>query len=62
MPLYEFLCQECGEQFTIRVSISEKDGTKCPQCASNEVKQKLGGNFIVPGNSGCQSPPQGGFN
>jgi len=61
LPLYEFVCRKCGEEFTTRMSMSEREQAKCPQCASDQLKQKWGGNFIVGGGRGCEYPPRGGF-
>ncbi|NLW16133.1 MAG: zinc ribbon domain-containing protein [Firmicutes bacterium] len=34
MPVYDFRCPNCGERFTVRTSISEKDLVRCPACDS----------------------------
>lgn len=39
MPIYEFRCQDCGEKFSVMVSISEKDKVACPACQSTNIKQ-----------------------
>lgn len=39
MPTYEYLCQDCGEPFDLRASISEySKGLKpqCPRCGSEK--------------------------
>jgi putative FmdB family regulatory protein len=43
MPTYEYLCEKCGEQFTLTMSFSEYAAGKvtCPKCHSPEVKQQL---------------------
>jgi len=62
MPLYEFTCKKCSENFTVRVSISEKDSVKCPQCSSSELQQKYSAEFLIPskGND-CGAPPNSAF-
>lgn len=35
MPLYEYQCMECGDNFELLVSFSEaKDHKTCPKCTS----------------------------
>ncbi|MBW1918179.1 MAG: zinc ribbon domain-containing protein [Deltaproteobacteria bacterium] len=43
MPTYEFKCEKCGAEFTLIMSMSERESTKvkCPQCESEDVKQQL---------------------
>lgn len=40
MPIYEYICQDCEEKFSLLQSIhvSEKD-TVCPKCSSHNVKK-----------------------
>jgi putative FmdB family regulatory protein len=41
MPIYEYRCKGCGEEFSRMVSISEQGSSppRCPKCASDEVRQ-----------------------
>ena len=41
MPLYEFVCQECGNQFEKVVSFTATTAPACTACESNEVKRKM---------------------
>jgi putative FmdB family regulatory protein len=43
MPTYEFACGKCGKEFSLILSMKEKESTKptCPQCGSDEVVQQL---------------------
>lgn len=43
MPVYEFVCQKCGHDFSLVVSISAYTTTKftCPECQSDQVKRQL---------------------
>lgn len=41
MPTYEYKCENCNNEFSIILSISEKEKEKvtCPSCKSDKVKQ-----------------------
>jgi putative FmdB family regulatory protein len=40
MPIYEYTCQACGEDFEKFVrSMSAQNNVKCPQCGSEQVKK-----------------------
>jgi putative FmdB family regulatory protein len=46
MPIYEFLCRQCGKNFTSALSIAEaerkrKEGFQCPGCGSANVVQQI---------------------
>ena len=42
MPLFEFVCSQCGDQFEELVrSSSVIEGVVCPSCHSVEVKKKV---------------------
>lgn len=43
MPTYEYLCGQCGHEFTIVISLGEYEAGKvnCPKCNSPEVKQQM---------------------
>ena len=44
MPIYEFRCAACGEQFEIISSLAERDESAvCPSCGGRDVSQVLGG-------------------
>lgn len=42
MPIFEFVCEDCGKPFEelLRSSFSIVD-VECPHCGSSEVKKKL---------------------
>lgn len=39
MPLYEYVCTECGGRFERLVSYVEADGVRCRRCGSGEVRR-----------------------
>jgi len=56
MPAYDFKCKSCDKKFSVRVSISERDRVKCPDCGSSSVKQLLTP-FSVTVKSGSSGMP-----
>jgi putative FmdB family regulatory protein len=42
MPLYEYKCNDCGEQFEKMIRFSEANAIPtCPKCASLDTQKKL---------------------
>lgn len=42
MPIFEFVCTQCGENFEELVrSASSTDEVICPKCQSQQVKKKI---------------------
>ncbi len=42
MPIFEFVCSECGHPFEELLRTSDAiAGLTCPQCGSPQVKKKL---------------------
>jgi putative FmdB family regulatory protein len=59
MPIYEYICMKCNEKFSVLQNIHSSEGnTKCPKCASREVKKAISafscasgsgsGDFAIP--------------
>lgn len=48
MPLYEFLCSECGELYTDLVKLGTEKA-KCPKCGSIAEKVMSVPNFVLKG-------------
>jgi putative FmdB family regulatory protein len=42
MPLYEYHCQDCCNDFEARRPMAEADQAECPNCEGTRVKRKLG--------------------
>ncbi len=40
MPIYEFVCEECGKEFEELVLGSNRD-VKCPACSSQRCNKKM---------------------
>lgn len=42
MPLYEYRCENCGEEFEKLVRVSEADLTQpCPNCGASRTYKKI---------------------
>ena len=42
MPIYEFECSSCGNQFELLRSFSETTAPNCPTCNSDHVERQMG--------------------
>jgi putative FmdB family regulatory protein len=52
MPIYEYLCNDCGRKFEISQSINDCPLCNCPECNGSVQRIISGGNgFILKGNS-----------
>ena len=50
MPIYEFVCEDCGYEEDLMRKISEPSQTLCPKCGSqNFMKQLSAANFKLKG-------------
>lgn len=54
MPFFDFKCEKCGHQFTVRVSNDEKSKVKCEKCGHPRVIQLLSP-FFSPGSKTASS-------
>lgn len=44
MPAYEYVCKDCGKEFTVFLSMKEYEShpkTVCPHCTSDHVERKM---------------------
>lgn len=41
MPIYEYQCQDCGEQLEVLQKISDAPLEKCPACGKPTLKKKV---------------------
>jgi len=52
MPIYEFVCEECREEFEkFVISASYANQVKCPKCGSEKVTKKISA-CAIGGDSG----------
>lgn len=64
MPIYEYRCTECNEEFSLLQSIhSAENDTKCPKCFSGKVKKVVSAfSYASDSEGGLSSPmPSSGF-
>ena len=54
MPSYDFVCQECGTSFEVRLSMSayaDGEGRTCTQCGSSKVERAYTTVNVIAGGS-----------
>lgn len=51
MPTYEYVCKDCGHEWTELQAMSAKPTEKCPECGKKAAKRKIssGGGLIFKG-------------
>lgn len=65
MPIYEYQCSDCGEEFEKLVRLSEADAKpECPNCESHKTQKRLStfashGFAKVAGGSSCRNSTSG---
>lgn len=56
MPIYEFICEECFEEFEKLVSFSQSEiEINCPTCGSELIRKKISSFAAVAGGSRRES-------
>jgi putative FmdB family regulatory protein len=47
MPTYEFLCTKCQKEFSVTMTIREREEKKptCPTCGGSDLEPLMGGFF-----------------
>ena len=56
MPLYEYTCSNCGENFDKIVRFSEADQMPdCPACGEKETRKKISAGALIGGSSRSSS-------
>ncbi|MEW6670077.1 MAG: zinc ribbon domain-containing protein [Thermodesulfobacteriota bacterium] len=41
MPVYEYECESCGQQFEYMIFTSSDPEPQCPKCAAGKVKRMI---------------------
>lgn len=50
MPIYEYVCSNCGHELEIMQKMSDKPLKKCPKCSKQKLQKKVSaGGFILKG-------------
>jgi putative FmdB family regulatory protein len=52
MPSYDFVCQECGNPYEARLSMSAYsagEGRECPKCGSTQVERAFTAVNVIAG-------------
>lgn len=52
MPLYEFICQDCGKPTEVRASVADYSkglGARCPYCGSGRLARTFSGIGLTRG-------------
>lgn len=52
MPSYDFVCQDCGAPYEVRLSISAYsagEGRRCPSCGSEKVDRAFTAVNVIAG-------------
>ncbi len=53
MPIYEYVCRECGHEFELFVrSMAEADQGLCPKCQSRQISKRFSTFASKSGGSG----------
>jgi putative FmdB family regulatory protein len=53
MPIFEYLCEDCGAKFEKLVRRPASDEVLCPSCGQNHLAQQLS-IFAAPGNGASE--------
>jgi putative FmdB family regulatory protein len=59
MPIFEFVCEVCGNDFEELVFSSSTASVRCPACESQQVKKKIS-TFATKAPSGKSTSSWGG--
>ncbi len=57
MPIYEFVCKTCGNEFEAIVSSTDTTSVSCQSCKSGEVKKVMSASSIKVGGSAAPLGP-----
>lgn len=59
MPIYEYECCDCENEFEMFTTLHERDQVKCPKCHSKKVKRLISklGYLKHPDQAGHKTSP-----
>lgn len=57
MPIYEYICRECGHGFEVRQSAAARP--RCPKCAGGRLEKQL--SVFATGGGASTRASEGGF-
>ena len=57
MPIYEYVCNSCGEEFEAIVSPTDLASVSCESCQSGDVKKVMSASAIKVGGSAAPLGP-----
>ena len=61
MPIYEYLCQDCGASHEVIQKISDAPLVDCPQCGQPELKKQISApSFRLKGGGWYETDFKGG--
>lgn len=63
MPIFEYHCNQCDNEFEKLVFSGEKEDFTCPVCQSGDINKKVSASSVLSkGSSGsCAAPASSGF-
>lgn len=53
MPIFNFICKECGHAFGKLIPFAQKEQVKCPQCQGKSLAEDYSG--YGSANQGCKN-------
>jgi putative FmdB family regulatory protein len=59
MPIYEFICRDCGHEFE-EISSYDAGSVTCPHCETNRVEKLMSspGGYHINGSNGASTRPK----
>lgn len=60
MPIFEYLCPQCGKEFE-QLVLRKEEAVACPECGQKEVQQKLSVTAFKTDYHGFMSTPSPGY-
>jgi len=47
MPIYDYVCRECGRISELLVRTSENSNSRCPACGSDKMEKLVSSSYII---------------